>query len=80
MILLLDAVVHYPEIVLLDEPFLGLDGDGATQVRALLEALPSGRAVVMAGHHASEAASLNARVVLLRDGRLVEPPAAGSAT
>lgn len=80
LILLLDAVVHYPEIVLLDEPFLGLDGDGAAQVQALLAALPSGRAVVMAGHHASEAARLNARVVLLRDGRLVEPPTAESAT
>lgn len=80
LVLLLDAVVHYPEVVLLDEPFLGLDGDGAAQVQAMLAALPSDRAVVMAGHHASEAASLNARVVLLRDGRLTEPPAAGSAT
>ena len=77
LILLLDAVIHYPEVVLLDEPFLGLDGDGAAQVRELLAALPPGRAVVMAGHHASEAASLSARCVMLRDGRLTMPPAAG---
>ncbi len=80
LVLLLDAVVNYPEIVLLDEPFLGLDGDGAAQVQSLLASLPKGHAVVMAGHHAAEAARLEARVVLLHDGRLTAAPAAESAT
>ncbi|MFZ4395034.1 MAG: ABC transporter ATP-binding protein [Kiritimatiellia bacterium] len=80
LVLLLDAVVNYPEVVILDEPFLGLDGDGAAQVLSLLAALPSGRAVVIAGHHASEVASLNARVVMLHEGCLMGPAAEVGAT
>jgi ABC-type multidrug transport system ATPase subunit len=65
------ALVHDPRLVLLDEPFTGLD-DAAT--RALVERLASlraaGRIVLIATHDLETVERLVDRVVVLRDGRL----------
>ena len=74
------ALIHEPRLVLLDEPFTGLDersaGDLATRVRTLGRA---GRMVVLATHDLDLADGLLDRVVLLRSGRAA-PLAAGHGT
>jgi heme exporter protein A len=66
------AMVHGPQVVLLDEPFTGLDDAGA---RALSEALTTlkahGAALVLVTHHLTEGLSLGTQIAVMRAGRLV---------
>jgi heme ABC exporter ATP-binding subunit CcmA len=66
------ALIHEPALVLLDEPFTGLDDASAD---ALLERLRTLRAtgaiVVLATHDLDLAEGLFDRAVFLRDGRVV---------
>ena len=49
------ALVHEPDILLLDEPYAGLDAAARTRLRAVVErAVQSGVTVVMAAHHRDE--------------------------
>jgi heme exporter protein A len=67
------ALIHDPRLVLLDEPFTGLDEASAT---ALLERLgrlrDSGAIVVLATHDLDLAEGLLDEAVFLRDGRMVQ--------
>jgi len=62
-----------PEILLLDEPTIGLDPHGARDVRALVRGLvdDEGRTVVLTTHYLGEADALSDRVGILHRGRLV---------
>ena len=67
------ALVHQPRIVLLDEPFAGLDTEAAAWLVDLLNELRVGRsAVCLATHDRPWAETISARVVRLESGRLVE--------
>jgi heme ABC exporter ATP-binding subunit CcmA len=59
------AVLHRPELLVLDEPDASLDGEG----RDLLGGLFEGRTVVMATHDAALARELCDRAMLLKAGR-----------
>jgi heme ABC exporter ATP-binding subunit CcmA len=70
------AVVHEPRLLLLDEPFTGLDAPAAERLRALLrQRLAAGLALVLVTHHLAEAWDLASRVAVLAGGRwaLEEP-------
>ena len=71
------ALLHDPRLVLLDEPFTGLDDRAVGVVSARVRELATGGAiVVLATHDLDLAEGLITRVVLLRDGRLVADEAA----
>jgi len=59
------AVLHRPELLVLDEPDASLDGEG----RDVLAGLFEGRTVVMATHDAGLARELCDRAMLLKAGR-----------
>jgi heme exporter protein A len=64
------ALLHRPEVLLLDEPFTGLDAPAADRFRALLRVqLAEGRALVLVSHHLAEVWELASRVAVLVDGR-----------
>ncbi len=64
------ALLHQPDILLLDEPFTGLDAPSADRFRALLAAqLARGRALVLVSHHLAEAWDLATHVAVLSGGR-----------
>ncbi len=64
------ALVHDPRLLLLDEPFTGLDAVAGDRLRALLREHCTGdRAMVVVTHHASEAWDLATRVGILTGGR-----------
>jgi ABC-type multidrug transport system ATPase subunit len=64
------ALLHDPSLLLLDEPFTGLDAIAADRLRDLLMAERSDtRAMVIVTHHAAEAWELATRVGVLRNGQ-----------
>ena len=67
------ALIHDPQLVLLDEPFTGLDDRsvGALTVR-LRELRDEGRIVILATHDLDLAEGLFDQAVFIRDGRMVE--------
>jgi len=64
------ALLHDPQVVLLDEPFTGLDAEAARLFRAVITDLRGrGRAVVMATHAWADAQELADEAVVLVAGR-----------
>ncbi|BDG61128.1 heme ABC exporter ATP-binding protein CcmA [Caldinitratiruptor microaerophilus] len=70
------ALLHDPPVLLLDEPFTGLDAEGAGVLRGLLrEHRDRGGAALVVTHDPSELEGLACRWLTLREGRLAEGPA-----
>ncbi|MEW5984844.1 MAG: ABC transporter ATP-binding protein [Acidobacteriota bacterium] len=67
------ALLHEPRLLLLDEPFTGLDdASGQALVRRLRELRAGDRIVIVATHDLDLAEGLLDRAAVLRDGRLAE--------
>ena len=65
------VLLHDPRVVLLDEPFTGLDPDASDQLSATLRRLQDGqRAVVMTTHDLDRGLALSDRALLIARGRL----------
>jgi heme exporter protein A len=73
------ALLHNPRLVLLDEPFTGLDDRSVSAVSDRLRHLAAGGAIVLVATHDLDLADgLVTRVALMRESRLVsDEPAAG---
>lgn len=73
------ALLHEPAILLLDEPYSGLDAQSAAELTALLrDQATAGRTVLLATHDLEQGLELANRVAILNAGRLVhEQPASG---
>jgi ABC-2 type transport system ATP-binding protein len=66
------ALVHAPDLLVLDEPFAGLDPLGVDDLAALLRGLAAeGRTVVLSSHQLDLVGSLCEEVVILDHGRVV---------
>jgi heme exporter protein A len=74
------AMLHNPQVLLLDEPFTGLDASAANRLRADLRArLAQGLGVVLVTHNLAEAWDLATRVAVLVDGAwAAEGPRSGT--
>ena len=67
------AIVHDPRVVLLDEPYTGLDEAGASALSDALRSLRSGgAALVLVTHHLSEGLALATHTAIMRDGQFVQ--------
>jgi ABC-type multidrug transport system ATPase subunit len=72
------ALLHRPRLVLLDEPFTGLDDHAVGLVTDRLRRLAAeGCIVVMATHDLDLAEGLVTRVAVIRSGRLISDEPAG---
>jgi ABC-2 type transport system ATP-binding protein len=76
---LVQAFMHRPEVVILDEPTAGLDPLLQAEVRALLrETAADGRTVFLSSHSLDEVQHVADRVGIIRSGRLVDVDAVES--
>jgi len=70
-ILLIAALLHNPQLVLLDEPFSGLDVASALVLRSLIQRLAAaGKVVLFSSHELDTVERIAARIVILHRGRL----------
>ncbi len=66
------AIIHDPSVMLLDEPYTGLDPQAAEMLRGVLSSLTrQGRTVVMTTHNLERGLELCDRVSIIVSGRLV---------
>jgi heme ABC exporter ATP-binding subunit CcmA len=66
------ALVHEPSVLLLDEPFTGLDDAGAAALGDVLRTVRgSGAALVLVTHNIAEGLSLGTRAAVMHRGKFV---------
>jgi ABC-2 type transport system ATP-binding protein len=66
------ALLHQPDLLILDEPVAGLDPAGIAQVRAIVqEANSRGATIFLSSHILSEVERIAQRVAIINQGRLV---------
>ncbi|MBQ5957256.1 MAG: ATP-binding cassette domain-containing protein [Clostridia bacterium] len=70
---LAQAIMEAPEILLLDEPFNGLDRNGLTEMRDLLLSMKSeGTTIVLASHNAEDISILCDKTIELDGGKIID--------
>jgi len=68
---LAQALIHSPEILILDEPTTGLDPNQIVEIRNLIRDLGTTRTVVLSTHILSEVQATCDRVMIVHQGQLV---------
>jgi len=72
IIQLVVTIVHDPELVILDEPFTGLDPVNTERVKQLLlELREQGKAVILSTHQMNQVQAVCDRILMVNDGRAV---------
>jgi ABC-2 type transport system ATP-binding protein len=65
------AILHDPEVVILDEPTIGLDPKQVSEARSLIKAMRSERTLIYSTHILSEVAATCDRIVVIDRGNIV---------
>ena len=68
---LAEALVHDPELLILDEPTIGLDPNQIRQVRTLIQELGRRHTILLSTHILSEVEATCRRVLIIKQGRIV---------
>ncbi|HEX4119249.1 MAG TPA: ABC transporter ATP-binding protein [Verrucomicrobiae bacterium] len=68
---LADALVHEPELIILDEPTIGLDPSQIRVVRQLIKELAQRHTVLISSHILPEVEMTCNRVMIMREGRIL---------
>jgi heme exporter protein A len=63
--------LHEPRLLLLDEPYTGLDSEGARVLDEIVEGVVTPKGLVMVTHELDRALALTDQVIVLRAGRVV---------
>lgn len=66
------ALVHDPEIIILDEPTMGLDPATANSIRDFVRNLKGNKTMILCTHYMAEADSLCDRVAILNKGKIID--------
>ena len=65
------ALIHNPQVLIMDEPTTGLDPNQQKEIRKLIEKIAKNKTIVFSTHILSEAQSICQRVIIIHRGRLV---------
>jgi len=65
------AIIHSPDVVVLDEPTVGLDPNQVREIRALIRELGGAHSVILSTHILPEVEALCDRVQIMHHGELV---------
>jgi ABC-2 type transport system ATP-binding protein len=68
---LAQALLHKPEVLILDEPTIGLDPAQVKDVREVIRGLGKERTVMLSTHILSEAQTLCNRVLIINKGKII---------
>jgi ABC-2 type transport system ATP-binding protein len=68
---LAQALVHDPEVLILDEPTTGLDPNQIVEIRALIKRIGQDKTVIFSTHIMQEVTAICDRVVIINRGKLV---------
>lgn len=68
---LAQALIHHPEVLILDEPTIGLDPGQVVEVRNLIKEIGKQRTVLLSTHVLSEAQQICDRVLIINKGKII---------
>ena len=68
---LADALVNEPDILILDEPTIGLDPNQIREIRTLIKGLAARHTILLSSHILSEVEMTCSRLLILNKGRIV---------
>jgi ABC-2 type transport system ATP-binding protein len=68
---LAQAIIHNPDVLVLDEPTIGLDPRQIIDIRSLIKELAQNRTVILSTHILPEVTQLCDKVVIINQGRIV---------
>ena len=65
------ALIHRPEIIILDEPTEGLDPNQRTEIRQLIKGLSKEHTIIMSTHVMQEASAVCNRMLIINKGKII---------
>jgi ABC-2 type transport system ATP-binding protein len=68
---LADALVHEPELIILDEPTIGLDPNQIRSVRQLIKDLGRKHTILLSSHILPEVEMTCSRIIILHEGKIL---------
>jgi ABC-2 type transport system ATP-binding protein len=68
---LAQAMIHDPEVLILDEPTTGLDPNQIVEIRNLIKKLGKAKTVILSSHILSEVEATCDRILIIKSGRIV---------
>ena len=68
---LAQALIHDPEVLILDEPTIGLDPSQIIEIRQLIRGLASEHTVILSSHILPEVEQTCGRVVIINKGKII---------
>lgn len=68
---LAQAIIHDPEVLILDEPTTGLDPNQLVEIRQLIQNIGKTKTVMLSTHIMQEVEAICDRVIIIKDGEIV---------
>lgn len=68
---LAQAIIHDPEVLILDEPTTGLDPNQLVEIRQLIKTIGKTKTVMLSTHIMQEVEAICDRVIIINDGNIV---------
>lgn len=68
---LAQAMIHDPEVLILDEPISGLDPNQLIEIRNLISSLKVDKTIIFSSHILQEVESISDKIVILDKGKIV---------
>lgn len=67
---LAQALIHSPDVLILDEPTVGLDPKQIIEIRELIQSLAGEHTIMLSTHILSEVASTCSRIIIINEGEI----------
>jgi ABC-2 type transport system ATP-binding protein len=68
---LAQAIIGYPEVIILDEPTVGLDPKQIIEIRTLIKSLAKNHTIILSSHILSEVSAVCDHIMIISKGKLV---------